>query len=182
MSKEKPLVEIRTVALVEGINEFDYTGNIIDYDGRQLADAGFDGEITVHVDAKKSDEEISITISTSAMGTFSCDRCMVPISKMLHGSLELFYTFNTSLAEKENEIGEYRQIATNTEYIDITDDVCDALFLSLPVKVICTDNPDCKLYDSNAVTEEKLDGGDTLPGKMSTWRESLEKLKSNIVN
>ena len=174
MHKEKPLVEIRTSALVEGVNELDYTCKISDFEGRQFTEAGLDGEARVHVVARKSDEEIKITITTSAEADFTCDRCLEPVSRILDGSLDLFYTFSTTLERDGDVIDEHRQIAKSTEYIDITDDVCDALILSIPAKVTCTANPECRLYGSDERRGETLASG---AGEGSTWQESLEKLK-----
>jgi uncharacterized protein len=178
MRKEKPLVEIRTSALVEGINELDFTCKAGDFEGRQLTDAGLAGEVRVHVTARKSDEEITVTIRTSAEVDVTCDRCLAPVSRMLSGTLDLFYTFSTPLDGQYENIDEYRQIAKSTEYIDITADVCDALILSLPVKVTCTDNPECRLYGCDEGDCTAGGGAEREPEERSAWQESLEKLKN----
>ena len=185
MHKEKPLVEIRTSTLVEGVNELDYTLRATDFEGRKLTEAGFAGEISIHVAARKSDEEIAVTIETSAQAHVTCDRCLAPVSRVLAGSLDLFYTFSTPVErgiEENDDIDEYRHIAKSTEYIDITDDVCDALILSIPLKVTCTDNPECRVYRCNESTAGAADGMEQGSVERSAWQESLEKLKSNIVN
>ena len=179
MHKEKPLVEIRTSALVEGVNELDFTCKAGDFEGRQFTEAGLAGEVRVHVVARKSDEEISVTITTSAEADFTCDRCLEPVSRILDGSLDLFYTFGTTLEREEDWIDEHRQIAKSAEYIDITDDVCDALILSIPVKVTCEGTTECRLYDGGERTVDAVEPGSE---ERSAWRESLEKLKKNIVN
>jgi uncharacterized protein len=174
MHKEKPLVEIRTSALVEGVNELDFICNGSDFEGRKFTEAALVGEVRVHVVAKKSDEEITVTITTSAEAGFTCDRCLEPVSQTLGGSLDLFYTFTTTLERVDDGADEHRQRAKSTEFIDITDDVCDALILSIPLKVTCSDNPECRLYGSGEGT-----GDAPLPGAegRSAWQESLEKLK-----
>jgi len=93
MHKEKSLIEIRTSTLSEGINRLDFTCQARDFEGRRLAEAGFTGAITVTVIAKKSDDEIAVTINTSAVADSACDRCLAPIAKVLTGTLDLFYTF-----------------------------------------------------------------------------------------
>ncbi len=177
MRKEKSLIEIRTSTLAEGINELDFTCQARDFDGRRLAEAGFTGKITVNIVAKKSDDEITVTINTSAVADSTCDRCLAPIAKVLTGSLDLFYTFGTSLDREHNENDEYRHIEKSTEYIDITEDVCDTLILSVPMKMTCTNNPDCRLFSSHELSGSREENEAPQAGQQTSWQESLEKLK-----
>jgi uncharacterized protein len=173
MRKDKPLIEIRIGALVEGINKLNFHCKASDFSGRGLADAGFGEEVAVEVIAEKSDAEIIITINTSALGDFFCDRCLTPVSPLLTGSLDLLYTFDMSFDEGKCEVNECRSLDKNTEYIDITEDTADALILSLPMKVTCGNNADCQLYGSEgAATDQESHIGET-----NSWQESLEKLK-----
>ncbi|MEI6639317.1 MAG: DUF177 domain-containing protein [Chlorobium sp.] len=182
MHKEKPLIEIRTSALVEGINELHFTCLASDFEDRHFAIADFSGEIEVCVVVQKSDEEIAVAISTSAVADVTCDRCLALLSRALDGSLDLLYTFSTTLEGELSGVEEHRQIAKSSEYIDITGDVRDALILSRPMKVICRDNPDCRLYESSKGRGEISGYQESEPGETSAWQKSLEKLKTNIVN
>ncbi|TLU81596.1 MAG: DUF177 domain-containing protein [Chlorobium sp.] len=177
MSKKKSLIEIRTGALAEGINELDFICHARDFEGRRLEDVGFTGEIAVNVVADMSGDEITVTINTSAVADRTCDRCLAPISKILDGSLVLVYTFGSLPEGEPAEYDEYRQIDKSTEYIDITEDVCDTLILSSPMKITCTNNPDCRLYGSGEETgnTEKIE--EHQAGHQTSWQESLEKLK-----
>ncbi len=177
MRKEKSLIEIRTSTLAEGINELDFTCQARDFDGRRLAEAGFTGKITVNIVAKKSDDEITVTINTSAVADSTCDRCLAPIARVLTGSLDLFYTFGTSLDREHDENDEYRHIEKSSEYIDITEDVCDTLILSVPMKITCTNNPDCRLFSSHGLSGSREEYEAPQAGQQTSWQESLEKLK-----
>ncbi|MEI7933598.1 MAG: DUF177 domain-containing protein [Chlorobiaceae bacterium] len=182
MHKEKSLIEIRTSTLSEGINRLDFTCQARDFEGRRLAEAGFTGAITVTVTAKKSDDEIAVTINTSAVADSACDRCLAPIAKVLTGTLDLFYTFGTSLEREHDKNDEYRHIEKSTEYIDITEDVCDTLILSVPMKMTCTNNPDCRLFSSHELSGSREENEAPQAGQQTSWQESLEKLKKSIVN
>ncbi|MFZ4524045.1 MAG: YceD family protein [Chlorobium sp.] len=177
MHKEKLLIEIRTSTLTEGINKLDFTCQARDFEGRRLAEAGFTGEITVTVIAKKSDDEIMVTINTSAVADAACDRCLAPIAKVLTGSLDLFYTFGTSFDREEDGNDEYRLIDKSTEYIDLAEDVCDTLILSVPMKITCTNNPDCRLFSSHELSGSREENKEPQAGQQTSWQESLEKLK-----
>ncbi len=173
MHKDKSLIEIGLGALADGTNEFNFTCKAADFKGRQLVDAGFTGEIEAHVVAEKSDDEITITINTSALADFTCDICLAPVSKKLTGTLVLSYLFDTDGDDGGDD--EYIRLDKTTDSIDITGEICETLLLSLPMKVTCTDNPDCKLYGNQEHTNEDEE---PRPDSVTSWQESLEKLKN----
>jgi uncharacterized protein len=175
MHKEKSLIEIGLGTLAEGANEFSFSCKASDFEGRQLTEAGFTREIEVNVVAEKSDEEITITINTSTLADFTCDICLAPVSKKLTGSLVLSYLFGETRDDEDEGDEEYIRLDRNAEFIDITGEVCETLLLSLPMKVTCTDNPECKLYDSEQSMKENQE---PQPGNKTPWQESLEKLKN----
>jgi len=179
MRKEKSQIEIRTGTLVEGTNKFEFTCQAKDFEGRRLAEAGFTREITAHVIAEKSNDKITVTINTSAVADCTCDRCLAPVSKILTGTIELYYTSGTSFDGELESDDEYRQIDKNTEYIDITEDVCDALLLSIPMKITCINYPDCQLYGNDERTMNDKKNEDTYNSEITSWQESLQKLKNN---
>ncbi len=173
MHKDVSLIEIGLGALAEGTNEFNFTCKAADFKGRQLADAGFTGKIEVNVLAEKSDDEVTLTINTSAVADFTCDICLAPVAIKLAGTLVLSYLFGADDDNGGDE--EYIRLDRNTDSIDITGEICETLLLSLPMKVTCTDNPDCKLYGSQESMEKNEE---PLPGNATPWQESLEKLKN----
>jgi uncharacterized protein len=172
MQKEKSLIQIRISDLIQEMHEFVFTCKASDFVGRKLAEAGFTKAIQVNVVAEKSEGEIKVTLNTTAIADFTCDRCLAPISKTLTGSLKIYYFFGQHFEEDQSGNEENRSLESNTEFIDITEDVCEVLLLSLPMKVTCINNPDCKLYGSVETNEESL------PENTSSWQESLEKLKN----
>ena len=177
MRKGKSLSEIRTAALVDGINRLDFTCHARDFEGRQLAEAGFTGDIRVTVVAEKSVDDITLAVNTSAVADRTCDRCLAPISTILTGSVTLYYSFGAPHAEEKEASDEFRYIDKSTEFIDIADDVCDTLLLSLPMKITCINNPDCRLFTSSGLAGDKQENNEFQPGEHSTWQDSLEKLK-----
>jgi len=172
MQKEKSLIVIRISDLMQGVHEFVFTCKASDFVGRKLAEAGFTKAIQVNVVAEKSESEVNLTINTSTIADFTCDICLEPISKTLTGSINIYYVFGESCKEDQCGDEEYRCLESNTEFIDITEDVCEVLLLSLPMKVTCINNPDCKLY-GRVETNDESQAEDK-----SIWHESLEKLKN----
>ncbi len=172
MHKKKSLISIRISDLMQGMHEFVFTCRAADFVDRHLAEAGFTKDILVNVVADKSESEVTVTIKTSTVADFTCDICLVPVSRELSGSLQLGYVFGEPVDENQIVDDEYRFIDKKAEFIDLAEDVCEILLLSLPLKVTCISNPDCRLYgevkkNKESQTEEK-----------SSWHESLEKLKN----
>ncbi|NMW17888.1 MAG: DUF177 domain-containing protein [Chlorobiaceae bacterium] len=172
MHKEKSHIAIRIADLMQGIHEFDFTCNASDFEGWQLAEAGFTRDIKISVVVEKSENEITVAINTSTAADFTCDICLAPISRTLAGSLKLCYLFCAPVEKAQDWNEEYRFLDKNAESIDLTGDVCETLLLSLPLKVVCTDNPHCKLFGSDEKNERSQ------ADEISSWQESLEQLKN----
>jgi uncharacterized protein len=173
MSQKKALIEIRLAGLSEGSHEFDFTVTTADFGDPALSKAGFSKDISVKVTAEKLVGEMIVTLKTVATAELICDLCLAPITTELIGSYRVYYGYE-QVAESEDERDEeYRLIDGNTLSLDLTEDVRETLLLSVPMKVTCTDNPDCRVFrqaDEDEPDEEGAPGIDLL--------ESLEKLKN----
>jgi len=170
MPKERALIEIRLAGLSQGVHEFDFTCDAGDFNDPALNEAGFSGKIRAGIAVEKHDEEFTLSIDTEATVNRACDLCLAPVTLDLKGSYRLYYIYDQEQESDEALGEEYRRIDRNMVSIDLTEDVRETLLLSVPMKVTCTDNPDCHVYRSEpperAVGEAE-----------SSWQESLEKLK-----
>ncbi|NTW83296.1 MAG: DUF177 domain-containing protein [Chlorobiaceae bacterium] len=172
MHKEKGLIEIQIDSLLQGTNELEFICDAADFNDPKLIDAGFRGEIHIEVTAEKSDTEITVIIRTRVEADLICDICLAPVTKELTGSYRIFYVYNDHTGVSIDGSDEFRLLEKNAESLDITEDIRETLLLSVPMKVTCTDNPDCRLY--SGAREEKQNGD----AEKSQWQESLEKLKN----
>ncbi len=172
MHKEKGVIGLQVDSLVEGTNELVFTCDAADFNDRQLIDAGFGKNIRVEVSAEKSETEITVSIRTSAEADLSCDICLAPVPTKLTGTYRIFYVYNDHAERDTDGNDDYRLLERTAETIDITEDVRETLLLSLPMKVTCTDNPECRIYPGSS-EDTQIDDGDK-----SRWLESLEKLKN----
>ncbi|AOS85114.1 hypothetical protein BIU88_11780 [Chlorobaculum limnaeum] len=172
MSKEKALIEIRLAGLSTGTHEFEFTCSAADFADQALVEAGFSKEISVKVTVEKLEGEMIVTLKTSAIAGLTCDLCLAPITTELNGSYRIWYGYDQAGEPEEERDEEYRLIDRNTLSLDLTEDARETLLLSVPMKVTCTDNPDCRVF--HQVENEPHE--DNLPD--STWQESLEKLKN----
>jgi uncharacterized protein len=172
MHKEKGLIELQVDSLLEGTNELVFVCESADFNDPKLTGAGFRGKVQIGVSAEKSETEITVSIRTSAVAELSCDICLAPVLKTLTGSYRIFYVFRDHAEKDPDGNDEYRILDRNAESIDITEDIRETLLLSLPMKVTCEDNPECRIYRSAG---EEQQHGDR---DRSQWQESLEKLKN----
>lgn len=173
MSKEKALIEIRLAGLSAGTHEFEFTCSAADFADQALVEAGFSKEISVKATVEKLEGEIIVTLKTTAIAGLTCDLCLAPITTELNGSYRIWYGYEQAGEPEGERDEEYRLIDRNTLSLDLTEDVRETLLLSVPMKVTCTDNPDCRVFHQE---EEEVPGEEKLPD--STWQESLEKLKN----
>ncbi|NTU45197.1 MAG: DUF177 domain-containing protein [Chlorobiaceae bacterium] len=172
MHKEKALIEIPLAGLVQETHEFDFTCKARDFRDQQFTDAGFTDEVHVRATVGKREREVTVAIEASADADFTCDICLSPVSKTLDGTFCIYYVCGEPPEEEQIGDEEYRILDSNAIAIDITEDVRETLLLSIPMKVTCPDNPECRLYRSEEVDQAAQ------PEETSSWHESLEKLKN----
>ncbi|HWR00583.1 MAG TPA: DUF177 domain-containing protein [Chlorobaculum sp.] len=174
MSKDRALIEIRLAGLSQGKHEFDFTCTAGDFEDTALTEAGFSKDISVKVLVERSDNEMTVTLTTAATADLTCDLCLAPVSLDLEGSYRIYYSYQQATQQDEDRDEEYRLIDSNALSIDLTEDARETLLLSVPMKVTCTDNPDCHVY---GLEEPGETNEDTTPPE-SPWQDSLEKLKN----
>ncbi len=168
MPKERALIEIRLAGLSQGVHEFDFTCDAGDFNDHALTEAGFSKNISARAVVDKNDDELTISLETVASADLSCDLCLAPVTVELKGLFRVYYIYEQG-QEREQEMHgeeEHRLIDRNMLAIDLTEDVRETLLLAVPMKVTCTDNPDCHVYRQEEPEEPD-----------SSWQDSLEKLK-----
>ncbi|NTV92584.1 MAG: DUF177 domain-containing protein [Chlorobiaceae bacterium] len=172
MHKENALIEIRIAGLGEGRNEIDLICKAADFNDEQLTAAGFTGDIKTSFFIVKSESEIAVTLNTAAAADLTCDICLAPVTRELAGSYTIHYVYGAEEENEDPDDADYRLLDRNAVSLDLTEEVRETIMLSLPMKVTCTNNPDCRLF----ITENEHEGLDD--HEKSSWHESLEKLKS----
>lgn len=137
MTKEKDEIKIRISGLANGTHEYHFTVQPEDL----ALPAEFLPPIAVDVTLDKAARQIFLKAAISAPGTFTCDRCLERVENHLESAVSLFF------AHSETDSGKFpaeeiRVITPDAPYIDITDDVRQAILLSVPLKLLC--NEGCK--------------------------------------
>jgi uncharacterized protein len=170
MHREKALIEIRLAGLSMDVHEFDFTIKAEEFNDPGLTTEMFPDELSVSARVEKSENEITVDLTTNATAHFTCDICLAPLTRELHGSYRVYYVFDQSGGDVEPTDEDYRLIDESTVSIDLTEDVRETLLLSIPMKVTCSDNPDCRVFHGGNPS-----GTDAVEN--SSWLESLDKLK-----
>jgi uncharacterized protein len=173
MPKERALIEVRIAGLAPGVHEFDFSCKAEDFSDPVLTDIGFSKEISVTVVVEKNEGELAVDIATDATAEFSCDLCLAAVTRELKGSYRAYYVFDQTGERADIGYEDYRVIDRNSTSIGLTEDVRETILLSVPMKVTCTGNPDCRVY-------RKENNGDSGADGDSEWLESLEKLKKKF--
>ncbi len=173
MPKERALIDIRLAGLSQGVHEFDFTCNASDFNDSALEEAGFTAGISARVLLEKGDNGIAVSLETAASAVLPCNLCLAPVHCDLHGSWRVYYTYDPIQEPSAENAEEYREIDRNTVSLDLTEDVRETLLLSVPMRVTCTDNPGCHVFQS-----ESHDAADSEPD--GSWQESLGKLKNKF--
>jgi len=172
MIAEKGFIGIRIAGLSEGVHEYDFVCKASDFKNPELAEQAFCNEIQVRITADRTERKMTVDIETKTIAEFSCDRCLEPLKKELTGKYRILFAFSDTGARSEESDENYRTLDRNAVTVDLTEDVRETLLLSKPVKVVCTDESACTLYQ-----ESSLRHADHESETVSPWKESLEKLK-----
>jgi uncharacterized protein len=124
--------------LSEGIHEysFEVPTSKIGLDDR------FRGLIKVQVKLDKSLRQILLQSSIEVGSELECDRCLENFQRQVNTSYSLVYIQgdrSTVEVKKEEEI---QVLSTDTNYIDLDEDVRQYILLDIPQKLLCKD--DCQ--------------------------------------
>jgi uncharacterized protein len=101
-------------------------------------------------------EQIELHLHLEATGSFICDRCISEFEQTFTPKLDLYYV-PPQLAKDIEEDDNIHIFNQQTNEIDFTPDVRDALLLAIPMKNLCRD--DCEgveLAEKEFVTDERL--------------------------
>ncbi len=100
----------------------------------------FVGEVVVNCSIDKSVRQIVLNCEAECDAEFTCDRCNDVYTETLIIDFTLVKVFNPVNAEHENNNIEY--LAPDITNIDITKELIEFLYFSVPMKKLCSD--ECK--------------------------------------
>lgn len=101
-------------------------------------EVAFDGPVSSHLSFRNAGNFISVEGSVSARALLTCNRCLKRLTVPLSGAIEARYYLPGAGGGHLKERDEDIKVLQGAE-IDLTADVREALILSLPVKVLCSE-------------------------------------------
>jgi len=155
----------------DGIHHFEFLENVNDLN----IDERYYGKLKIDCKMDKSQHQIVIDCDLNLNAKLTCDRCVSDFERTYSNHFQNIY-FTTFENDNTDETGIY-YISPNEDKINLSNDVADILNLSLPMKIICSD--ECKglctscgqsLNDSECNCNKSIEN--------PVW-EQLKKLKEN---
>ncbi len=127
-------LKIRVSGLSPGTSEYSFTVSPQDIP----LEANFDTPVEVTARLEKSPSQIVVRGAITTSGSFSCDRCLVSLRQALTCSFAVMYIYD------EQEAGRFppediRVMAHDATVIDLSPDVRELVLLSVPLKLLCSE-------------------------------------------
>lgn len=100
----------------------------------------FPDGIVVNADVHTLGDDFLADIEVEGRGVFTCDRCGKEFSQKLEGKVQTLFGYGNSVKAEKAENDEMKLLQPSDRHLDISGDVTDALFLSIPGKKLCDEN------------------------------------------
>ena len=130
-------VKIRISGLSNGLHEYHFSAEptVIGLENN------FQQPVEIDAQLDKATHQIYLKADVQTSGNFQCDRCLDDFAQELSASYRVFYMYNNNEGAKFPP-EEIQFVTSDTIDIDLTDDVCQMVLLSVPLKLLCTE--ECK--------------------------------------
>ncbi len=130
----RPVMKISIANLSEGVHAYHFSA-----EPEHLAlGENFTKQVSVDVALDKASREIFLKVKATTSGRFVCDRCVGEFNRDLVAAYRMAYMYDER--EKENYgDDEVHFIREGTTVIDISEDIRQFLLLSVPLKLLCSD-------------------------------------------
>ncbi len=137
VKKVNDAAKIRVSGLSIGIHEFHFV-----YDSSVLGlDGNFPKQVEVDAILDKTAHQILLKVNLRTSGRFQCDRCLDEFEQPILTSYQILYLYHgTETARIVQD--ELQIIGPDTVEINLTEDIRQTILLSVPLKLLCSE--DCK--------------------------------------
>lgn len=165
--------------LATGIHELDFEEQPADLEVEDQK--MFPNPVLSHVVIDKNDTHIYIKATVRTIAHFFCDRCLQEFDQGLSGKLKLYFEVvpkksHGQLVEagEGSPDGSVRIFHPNTKVIDLTHDILETLILTIPLKVLCSE--DCKGLCPGCGRDFNVDSCGCINKKTDPHWEDLKQL------
>jgi uncharacterized protein len=132
-------MKILLTSLSEGLHVLNFV--------EKLADFGLDNhpnlrrDVQIQVELEKRSPQYFLKNLVRTVGRFSCDRCLSEFDLDLSERSRVVFSTDAEMV-RLNGSEEIHYIDPHAKALDITEDIRDALLLSIPMKLLCS--ADCR--------------------------------------
>lgn len=137
----------------------------------------YTGDVLINCRMDKSDHQILLDCEITGDVNLSCDRCTEEFLAEVSTDFQVTCFFEEG--KKSNEIN-IKILTTDTEEIDLTEEVKEYLMLAIPMKVLCDD--DCKGLCTSCGANLNEVTCECNNEKINPMWDELKKLKDNLNN
>ncbi|MGH7452866.1 MAG: YceD family protein [bacterium] len=130
-------MKISLIRLAEGLHTLNFVAKLADLGLENHPNLGEDAQVTVELEKRLPHYFLKNHVRVA--GRFLCDRCAKEIETSLFGESRSVFSSDEEMAARDEEV---HLIAADAKELDITDDIRDTLALSLPMKLLCSE--DCR--------------------------------------
>lgn len=126
---------VRIQSLKNGLNEYKFSpdSSLIELDNESVGIVKT--SVVSHVD--KSDQTIIVTNDTTVKVTIECETCLEKYETELEDRYTVFYTSEERMFDSDEMS---RLLNKNTQEIDLTEGLREAILVSLPMRFKCSTN------------------------------------------
>jgi len=128
--------EIHVSRVPEGINQYSFSASASDLG---LSDS-FPADVSVGADLERRGRQFLVSGKVSTHGRFTCDRCLTSFERAIDGTFHVLFVPEGTAPDQQDD--EVRIIPSDMMVIILDEDVRQAIELTVPVKLLCTE--DCK--------------------------------------
>jgi uncharacterized protein len=163
-------MKIQVGGLADGVYAYRLSG-----DPHSLGlDERFQSTVAVDATVEKSGTQVFLSAKVMTEALFACDRCLSPFRADLESSYQMYYLTEEG-ADRLIDPAELQIVPPGFSVIDLRDDVRQTVLLSVPLKVLCTE--DCKGLCPHCGANWNLAPCECEQSAVDTRWEQLSKLK-----
>jgi uncharacterized protein len=132
-------MKISLARLSEGLHTLDFVEKLAEFGLEN--ESNLRDEVQIQVNIEKRAPHYFLKNVVRIHGRFACDRCTVEFDSSFTGESRVVFSSDEAMLAM-SDADDIHYIAPDTKEIDITGEIRDTVLLTLPMKVLCSE--DCR--------------------------------------
>jgi uncharacterized protein len=131
-------MQIKFTNYKDGLHQFNFTTKVEELGVEEK----FIGNVLLNCEMDKSSSQIIINCNLGITAKLECDRCTAEIEDEFEVSFKSIYFISHNKSDNEIDESGIHYLSPDDDKIDLSDDVIENALLTIPMKVLCSEN--CK--------------------------------------